>query len=228
MRRFCRDISYLMMSLIMSVAVASCSLIDFDFDDSLHDGCTMRMTRDSVFVMLGDTFTLSVDYYPQSNGVNAVMWSLSSDTVVSVKDNVFTAVGPGGVYVTAQSVTHGLTDSCYVSVMEWEASPYTYPSEMIFYARVTINGEPFDPSTMRIAAFVNGECRGVGESRSFSGIDYVFFRIWGNNILSGNKREIVRFRVYKSDELLCDYIPLGYYFDGETHGSLSDLVELNY
>jgi hypothetical protein len=209
------------------LSVTSCALVDFDFDEKLQGKYDMHISNDTVFVMLGDTFSLSTVFSPDSKALTAVQWATTDDSIVAINGNVFTAVRPGTTYVTATSVYHNVQDSCFVQVMKWDVSPYQYPQETIFYAQVTVDDDMFDPDFMTIAAFINGECRGLGELKKYGDVEVVQFRVWGE-VMATDGPEIIRFRIYRSDNLLCDFMPYSYFFDGETHGTLSSPVVLEY
>lgn len=211
------------------LCLSSCGLIDFEFDEAIEPVYSMHLNHHSLYVMEGDTFALTPEFEPYVYPNIAVYWSTSSDSVLAVEDNNIIAIAPGEAYVSATSVVQGNVDSCCVTVMpQWRTDVYSYPYEMIMYTRMTVNGEPFDSSRMKVAAFVDDECRGEGEIREYAGVQYLYFRIMGNMYDSKGNPEIVRFRLYIRDMLFCDYLPIRYLFDGETHGSLSKPLTLSY
>ena len=213
-------ISVLLVTVVTLVTIVSCGLVDYEFDEVLQDRYHMQLDHDTLYIMEGDTFALSPIYTPYlSNG--DVFWAVD-DSILCVNDNNIIANRVGESYVTAYSSVQSLKDSCYVRVMpKWECSPYDYPDEMIVNARVLVNGAFFDPSRMQIAAFVGDECRGVGVVKTYGDNKFVQFRISG--VLNMNDDiEIVRFRLYIRDMLVCTYFPLKMLFDGETHGTIEE------
>lgn len=212
--------------MVTLVTVASCGLVDYEFDENLQDSYSMHLNKDTVFIMQGDTFSLSPVYTPVlTNG--DVFWSVT-DSILTMSDNDIIASSVGTTYVKAFSSVQNLKDSCYVCVMpKWEYSPYDFQEEMIVNAQVMVNGRMFDPATMTVAAFVDDECRGVGVLKRYGDKEFVQFRI-GGRMYDENQFEVVRFRIYVKDELLCAYFPLKLVFDGETHGSLEQFRILLY
>jgi hypothetical protein len=153
---------------------------------------------------------------------------MSNDSIVSLKDNVFEALRPGTVCIKATSVLQQMEDSCQVQVMKWGVNPYAFPDEMVFFAKFYIEGKEVTPNTCNVAAFVDGECRGVGEYKEYQGNYFYMFRVYGSTESYSGKREVVRFRVYRSDNLLCGYFPNQYVFDGDTYGSISSPLLFTY
>lgn len=75
----------------------------------------------------------------------------------------------------------------------WNLNPYDYKYDMTVYARLTLDGnEVTDFSNYEIAAFVDDECRGVGEVQTKDSYTWIYLRI-RSNTASGEK---VSFRLY--------------------------------
>jgi len=217
------------MTLLMGVS--SCRLIDYDFDEPLMPAYEMALDRDTIYVMVGDTFALIPTFTPEIERDGSVYWTVEDSSVVEAYNNRFIATAMGDSYVTATSVIQGLQDSCYVIVMpHWVVEPYAHSDQMIIYATVGINGYYFNPKNMMIAAFVGDECRGVGELKTFGEERYVQLRIYGEMLDEDGNPEVVRFRVYmhEDDNIVCEYLSTSIFFDGETHGTLSEPVNLIY
>ena len=222
MNKVMHDISVLGMMVMTFIAVVSCSLVSFDFNEYEERGYVMHLNRDTVYIMEGDTFTLSPLYTPELHGDN-VFWA-STDSVLKIDGNNIIASKVGDTYVKAYSSYQNLTDSCYVNVMpKWRTPIYDYPYETIVNANVMIDDNFFDPSKMKVAAFINGECRGLGIPKDYFGTTIIQFRICGN---PSEHNEQIRFRLYIHDELFCEYFPQTIPFDGATHGTISSLVVL--
>ncbi len=80
----------------------------------------------------------------------------------------------------------------------WSVNPHDYEYDMTIYAGLTVGGSPVvDFSDYLVAAFVNGECRGVAtaESTQKDGKTYswLYLRV-RSNVQSG---ETVSFKLYK-------------------------------
>ena len=205
-------ISVLGMMTMISIVIISCGLVDYDFDEIEENGYAMHLNRDTVYIMEGDTFSLSPIYTPVLSDAN-VFWKTTS-TILSIKDNNIIATQTGETYVKAYSSYHSLIDSCYVCVMpRWTTPQYDFPDETIVYATVDIGGKPFDASRMRIAAYIDGECRGEGTMKDYFGRSIVQFRVCGNQDDYG---KTIRIRLYILDELYCEYLQETVTFNGET------------
>lgn len=216
------------MMLVAALTMGSCGLMEIDEDEVA--AVEMALGRDTLYIMVGDQFTLQPDIKPESIAISDVYWTSSADTVLSISNNVFTGVGEGWALVKAISVSRQLEDSCYVNVMRrWESTCRDYPYEMMVYANVTVHGQPFNPETMILGAFVGDEMRGVGEVLEWKGRQYVRFRV-GSDIRYIDPEgvdETVTFRVYYKQQLRYEEFPQTIDYDGEAHGTLSNLFSLS-
>ncbi len=94
-----------------------------------------------------------------------------------------------------------------------------------------------------MAAFVDGECRGVGVPRTVRGINYLELRIGsvlGQMVVDGDDDddnddddgedlyERVRILLYDRNEQMVYYLKKSIAFDEEAHGTLSDLFPLDF
>lgn len=215
--------------LSVGLILSSCGLMELDESEL----AAMRMQldrRDTLYVMVGDTFQLHPTFTPDSATMQQVLWLSSDNQVVYPTNNSFAAVGEGWAKIKALSVAWQLEDSCMVRVMPlWGQVMQQYPYEMIVYARIMVHGKPYDPETMRVAAFVGEEMRGEGELMTHFGVSYVRFRVGSDVNYTGNTDdygETVTFRVYHQREFRCEEFPVTIDFDGESHGSLSSLFDL--
>ena len=216
--------------LLAFASLNACGLMELE-EQTDFPVTEMSLERDTFYLMVGDQFTLTPQFVPDTVTIDDVFWMSSANDVLSVQDNVFTGQTPGWVTLKAISVSHQLEDSCQVLVLRrWENNSYEYPYEMMVYANVTVHGQPFDPETMLLAAYAEGQLRGVGRLRESNGIQYVSFRVGSE--LSGfdpdpeGYNEKVTFRVYYKNRLLMEEFPQTLYFDGEAHGSLTNLYTL--
>lgn len=146
------------------------------------------------------------------------------DSIVRVRQTEIVALNVGKDVMSFSNFDGSWTAKVPVSVLPgWinqRMAGWRY--ETIVYAKVTVNGEA--PTTdMKFAAFCGDELRGRGVTRTVKGITYMVFRVGSNT----NERETIRFEGFDSasgsfisfDETLT--------FDGGTHGTLSNLFELN-
>lgn len=210
------------------LSLASCGLMEMDEQTDVV-ATQMTLQRDTLYIMVGDRLELHPVFTPDSVTVSDVLWTSSADSVLTVSNNVFTGMSEGWSTVRAVSVQRHLEDSCHVYVMKrWESMAREYPYEMMVYAAVTVHGQPFNPETMMLGAFVDDEMRGAGELMEWKGRQYVRFRI-GSDMAYYDPdgiEETVTFRVYHRQELRYETFTQTILYDGEAHGSLSNLVEL--
>lgn len=214
--------------LVAALSVWSCGLMDVDQDELPVS--EMSLGSDTLYIMVGDQLSLTPTFSPESDVISDVLWTSSADSVLSIRDNVFTGVSEGIAWVYAVSVSHQLEDSCCVSVMRrWESTDREYPYEMMVYADVKVHGQPFSPETMMLGAFVNDEMRGCGELMTWKGRQYVRFRVGSDVRFSDpdGDNEVVTFRVYDRAKLRYEEFPQTIEFDGEAHGTLSSLFSLS-
>jgi hypothetical protein len=210
------------------LSLASCGLMEMDEQTDVV-ATQMTLQRDTLYIMVGDRLELHPVFTPDSVTVSDVLWTSSADSVLTVSNNVFTGMSEGWSTVRAVSVQRHLEDSCHVYVMKrWENTAREYPYEMMVYATVTVHGQPFNPETMMLGAFVDDEMRGAGELMEWKGRQYVRFRV-GSELPFYNPdgiEETVTFRVYHRQELRYETFTQTILYDGEAHGSLSNLFPL--
>ena len=212
---------------LSAFSTVSCGLMDLDVEEQ-PDLAEMHLERDTLYIMVGDQFTLKTVFTPDTTATS-VFFTSSDTTVLRVADGVFTGIDEGWAQVRAVSVGRLLEDSCAVSVMRrWELSGREFPYEMMVYADVSVHDQPFNPQTMMLAAFVDDELRGMGQFMEWKGRQYVRFRV-GSNLRRADPEgvtETVSFRVYYRQQLRYEEFPQTLEYDGEAHGTLSDLYKL--
>lgn len=171
------------------VQLSSCELLDFDVDSDLAQiAAQMKLNFDTAYVYKGYTLNVIPVFVPDSLNITDLYYTSGDSTVVEV--NMLTgkivAVGAGWTKLYAESVSARIKDSCTVCVMEpWDVTQAEYPYETVFYADMTVKGEPLNEN-MVVAAFVGDECRGIGEALEFHGISLMQMRVGGEDIY-GNK-----------------------------------------
>ena len=114
----------------------------------------------------------------------------------------------------------------------WRFDPYSWPYETVVYADVRYNGEPLS-GNMMVGAFVGNECRAIGEVKEWNGVRYTQFRI-GSELFNYSEpgedevyaSETIRFMLYDPATHLMREHPETLTFDGEAHGTLSNLYQL--
>jgi len=146
------------------------------------------------------------------------------DSIVRVRQTEIVALSVGKDVISFSNFDGSWTAKVPVSVLPgWinqRMAGWRY--ETIVYAKVTVNGE--DPTTdMKFAAFCGDELRGRGVTRTMKGINYMVFRVGSNT----NERETIRFEGFDSSNGSPITFNETLTFDGGTHGTLSNLFELN-
>lgn len=260
-------ISLLLVSSLMLFIVSSCGIIELDEGEETT-AVSMRLERDTICVMVGDTFHVDPVFSPDTVCVKDLYWTHSDTTgIVSIKDNLIIAEKEGITTVSVVSVLDRLSAECRVQVLPiWDEhmTVSKYPYDMVIYADVTFDGKPFDPETMTVAAFSSGQCRGIGEMHESHGIKYMVLRIYSSlgpngfvdvktrSVTDGNGEELdndyeeeadtvpaddeepedyvehISIRCYNRTAKKVKALPYNILFDGEAHGTLSNLYRLDF
>lgn len=214
----------------MGVALASCGdFFEFNEEPDSWDGVTMSLPLDSAYIMQGDSLPLVADFTPNNPNDTPVYWMLNDTTSGALVGDTLLAVSPGVVHLTAVGGNGRLSKECTIFVIDrWngERLNISYPSDMVVYGDVTIDGKPWNPQTQTLAAFVRGQLAGIGVARRAHDIDYVELRIWaGGDEYIGD----VTFRLFdraKHDLLTSEVtVPFQGY---KTYGTLSALYPLTF
>lgn len=204
----------------------------FEETEAQPDSVSIKVAQDTAYLMVGDTLPLRVNYTYGNATDNPVFWMpVIEDTILcgTIVNDTLTAVREGEMDAVAVCSSVSMhTDTCHVIVLgPWVADSITSSyQDMIYYAHVTVDGREFDPSHMIVAAFNGPQIIGIGEMMEWGGIRYVQLRMFLDTGAVGGARVPIYVkcydrkaaRVYESGEEL--------YFDGETHGTLSNLLEL--
>ena len=186
-------IFYILYFIFSLFGFTSCELLDFDVDSDLAQiAAQMKLNFDTAYVYKGYTLNVIPVFEPDSLNITDLFYTSGDSTVVEV--NMLTgkivAVGAGWAELYAESVSARIKDSCTVCVMEpWDVTQDEYPYETVFYADVTVKGEPLNEN-MVVAAFVGNECRCIGEALEFHGINLIQFRVGGEDAY-GNKLIVI-------------------------------------
>ena len=214
---------------LLSQLAVSCGLIDFEFDEEVLEAYDMSLDRDTVYVMVGDSFCLSPVFSPDTVSNREIYLESSADSIISIVNDTIVARSSGQAYVTAVSVQHRIADSCVVNVIDrWQFNPADFSQDMVLYLRPSIGGESFDPSNMMLGAFCGNELRGIAQLRTWNGTPYLLLRVYADYNYEGDpiQPDLIRFGIYDRRRLLFYYLDKALSFDGETHGTLNSLLEL--
>ena len=89
----------------------------FDVDEAGETtSATMKMDRDTVFIMPGDSLRLTVTFSPPEVKDKGVMWLIDQPEVARLCVDTLVAQQPGTAYVTAMSSATMRLDTCVVTV----------------------------------------------------------------------------------------------------------------
>ena len=225
MKRFAKILTFIS---FMAVSQLMTSCLKLDIGDDTLTAYDMSLNYDSVYVMLDDTITLSPVFNPDSVTNKEMFWWSDADSIVYADGNDLIAAAEGITYVRGMSVQHRLEDSCYVYVMpRWEVSPYDYPFEIVVYADVKIGGETPSEDIL-IGAFKGKEFRGIGKWKEWKGKKYMEIRAYSHyDEIHDGKSEKINFLYYDKKNLRVQRFKQSISFDGETHGTISNLFELS-
>lgn len=191
----------------------------------------MELDRHEIVLMNGDQCKLSMLFSPETITNESGYWTVNGPKCVSITQNgLIHADSVGHTQVQVKTVQSFLTDLCKVCVFPNVISPdYEgdgFPYDMVIYAEVKIQGKPLgvvDGRPQIVLAYCNDDYRGYGELCTDYGISYVRFRI-GSFETEG---DYIRFVYYDRENYRFIDIPYGVVFDGEQHGTLSNLESIN-
>lgn len=111
-----------------------------------------------------------------------------------------------------------------VSPAHWTFDPAEYDYDMNLHAALTFSGVTVeDYATMEVAAFCGDECRGIAKASSAQGKLYYEFRIYSKTV----QGDVITFKCYNQSTGRELKISEEIVFDGEQHGTLSNLFQLS-
>ena len=228
--RILRHTTKMVCMALLSLLSVSCGIIDMEIDEGGQIAYDMHLNHDTVYVMVGDTFVLEPVFFPDSVSNRELLFLSEDESVVALVNDTVIAMAEGETSVVGLSVHNGLSDTCMVYVMApWVLNANDYSDDMVVYATATINGKPFDPAKMSIAAFAGSEMRGKGEVITIGDKQLLCFRIYSylnfDSDMSADP-EYIRFKCHDRENMTLITLPQYIIFDGETHGSPSEPIGL--
>lgn len=216
--------------LASSLLSMSCGLIDMELGEGTQNAYDMSLKYDSIYIRIGDSVLIEPVFTPDTVSNNEVLYLSEDESVVTIVNDTVVALASGETRVAGMSVLGGICDTCTVYVMEpWELDAREYANDMVVYATAMVDGKPFDPEIMSFAAFAGHQFRGMGELREINGVTFLQFRIYGEldqETMGPNPYEMIRFGCYNKTNYSFKYMDQYLFFDGETHGTPSNLYEL--
>lgn len=228
--RILRHTTKMVCMALLSLLSVSCGIIDMEIDEGGQIAYDMHLKHDTVYVMVGDTFVLEPVFFPDSVSNRELLFLSEDESVVALVNDTVIAMAEGETSVVGLSVHNGLSDTCMVYVMApWVLNANDYSDDMVVYATATIDGKPFDPTKMSIAAFAGSEMRGKGEVITIGDRQLLRFRIYSylnyDSDISEDP-EYIRFKCHDRENMTLITLPQYIIFDGETHGSPSEPIGL--
>lgn len=215
-------------TLCCMLALSSVLLSCGDYWDGGEPVAARKMTlgRRVVNMLVGDRYRIPVLFEPDTLSNRSVWWQTEDKDIAIVENDTVIGISEGLTLAYAMSVSDRQTDSCWVNVLpEMYMNPKQYPYDMVIYADVIIHGHHYtkaDEDSLIIAAYCSDEIRGIGKMRQWQGKDYMEVRVWSP--IQGGEPILLRC-VYR-DKALVEQFPTVFEFDGNAHGSLSDLYPL--
>ena len=180
---------------------------------------TLKWTKDSVNVIkkYGDDYTFDVDIENKSGNTeyytlyNMPQWltvvgSSASDEVnplstkvLRFQVNPLVAVGNYDVTIGLQG-NNGILEPMRIVMKvrgekpQWTVDPTLYEHQMNYIGQVRIGGILIENSESMVAAFIDGECRGVASPKQVRGAAYVTMTVYGNGDTDAGKP--ISFRIW--------------------------------
>lgn len=206
----------------------SCALIDLEEEQKTV--VDMHFSYDTIYVEMGDQFTITPVFDPDTVSIENIYWETSAEDVVSILSNTFTAVGEGWSTIRAISVSAQKEDSCHVCVLpKWSEViiPVT-PYETVVYASPEIDGKEFEPRSMVLIAYLGNEVAGLGQLKEQNGYKYIRLRVGSEIFDEEDCMDVaIKLKLYNRKDktfknISCsEYLP----FDTESHGTpISPLI----
>ena len=162
---------------ILAAALTSCGDL-FEFEGYTSDLNKITLDRDSLYLMVGDTYHFTTTFDPDTLRNDAVYWMSDDVNIATFRNDTLLAVSEGTVTITAISIEHQCYATARVFVSYgWYMIEKYYPFDMVVNASVTVDGLPLNEH-QQVGAFVDDELRGIGVARTFHDISYTEFRIY--------------------------------------------------
>jgi hypothetical protein len=177
----------------------------------------------------GDRYAIPVVVKPDSAFTStSFYWQSANDSVAMFLNDSLWALREGVTQAFVRTATGDHSDTCTVCVLPpLFVEPGLYPYDMVIYASVNVHGTKItreNADQYPVAAYVRNELRGIGQMHEAGGNEYMVIRVW-SPYESG---EQVTLRCYERPQARCELFPDTLTFDGERHGTLSDLYPLTF
>lgn len=229
-----RTIRHGLLLLLAAIILNACGeLIELGTSSLPTGGGEVTLPRHEADIMVGDSLTFIPRAVPDSIRVS-YYWYLadqadSEHLYIHGPKIKALSVGDVKVYVRAQLLgSHGYMaeylDSCIVHVFDWrpEILPYEYPYSMIVNCQVDVEGQTVSNNLEMAAVAADGQVRGRPQWQEQRGIRYLTLRVYSPTSYGDS----IYFQCYDHTQVSRITLrPSPIIFDGETHGSLSNLLQ---
>lgn len=213
-------------TIVLTLALLTGACSEFFEPNDATMPVAMTLSSHDVTVMEGDTCVIHPLFTPDSISNQAVFWMTADQQVARfLNTDTLIAVTQGSTQAIAISVTdYHKADTCHISVISrWDLTAnFDYPEDMVIYADILVHGKPVSDDTL-IGAFCGNELRGLGKTIERNGVRYTLIRVWGPYAMSN---ETIIFRCYDRRRYTLEEFNEALSFDGESHGSPSNLFRL--
>lgn len=216
---------------VMTMLVSCGDFYTFETEYNMPDSIQMKVEQDTVCLMVGDSYKLSVKLSPDSISNTIVYWANidSEDSLVVISNNSVFAKAAGNSDIVAIGDGGALCDTLHlVEIDRWEDIDLSHEgrSDMVIYANITVDGLPLDTATQQVAAFVQDDFVGMAHMKSAHGIDYAELRLWS---LADTDVGNVIFRCYdKRRHRLYTASQRPLFTALEAYGTLSNLYSITF
>ena len=219
---------------LLSLVLTSCGeMFDFDEENNEELATEMQLDLHDAYIMLGDSLQLTATFDSDDVTKQNLFWYVDDEECLHLNAyGTVLAQQMGDTYVHVISRSSLLEDSCLVHVIpRWRVGQYgQYPHDMVIYARNSIGGRPLS-STQMVAALVGDEVRGVAyvhENTNHPSSTVETFLILRVYAPLPDSAEEVTFWLYDRAQFTLRQSAVTMTFDGESHGSLTQLFDLGF
>lgn len=218
----------LLLILPLLVTFTSCGDLSqlFDVLGDLQKPTDITLNSHQLDLIVGDSLRLHSTMSPDSSTQFAVAWSSDDRSIAEMHGAVVYGIAVGETEIHARSyigwideeTPQVLEDSCHVRVFDRVFDDAEYRYDMVVYAKVSVDGVDVT-SDACVYAYVGDEIRGV--SRTFTQRERSFLELRVYSKQPGG--EMVSFKCNLPGEKRSIPLEQTLSFDGESHGTLSDL-----
>ena len=179
----------------------------------------------------GDSFVLQPVFTPDSVSNREVFFQSANEEIAYIKNDTIYAESTGETVISAISVMNEKMAFCHVFVLDpWIVNIHRFSDDMVAYVTASIDNVPLDFEKQMVLAYVGSDLRGIGKLIEVADKRVVQIRIYGYLQYGDDEPtspEIVDFAYYDREKLMLNRLPVYLKFDGETHGSVSEPIELS-